>query len=317
MYSLLYILAAGHSGSTLLDLLAGTIPGVFSTGEAVHLPWQAYRDGKMCALHQDICTCGEPFRECTVWGAVLHQVGQRLGLDLHKNPLRLKTHMLTTQAYRKSILLPYKWAREVYFAGRSVGAARVLRHSQRVRGRHSWAVFDALHETTGARVIVDSSKDVIRYEVLRETCPDRIQPLVLIRDARGVIGSAAKRRDARVVAQSLAAWEKVNRRILTSVRANNPIIVHYGELASNPSETRRTLAAALGLEAGPIENRIFPMERHLVAGNPMRYSREIIIRPDEGWRDRLTPEQQAAAEAANARLDQRLRSVALGERIRP
>ena len=40
---LIYIVAAGHSGSTLLDMLIGSIPGVFSTGELNHLPWQLSR----------------------------------------------------------------------------------------------------------------------------------------------------------------------------------------------------------------------------------------------------------------------------------
>ena len=36
---LLYIVSLGHSGSTLLDLLSGTIKGVFSMGEAHFLSW--------------------------------------------------------------------------------------------------------------------------------------------------------------------------------------------------------------------------------------------------------------------------------------
>ncbi len=117
VYSLLYILSAGHSGSTLLDLLAGTIPGVFSTGEVVHLPWQTHRDGRMCELHQDVCTCGAPFRQCPVWGEVIDRVGERLNLEVRADPMRLKTHVLTTQEYRKAILLPYRLARRFISTG--------------------------------------------------------------------------------------------------------------------------------------------------------------------------------------------------------
>jgi hypothetical protein len=311
MYTLLYILSAGHSGSTLLDLLAGSIPGVFSTGEVVHLPWQAYRDGRMCELHQDVCTCGAPLRQCCVWGAVLDRVGERLKVDVRAEPLRLKTHVLTTQAYRKSILLPYKLAREAYFRGRGIGADRVMRMSQRVRGRHSWAVFDALHDVTGAQVIIDSSKDVIRYEILRAARPDRVRPVVLVRDARGVIGSAAKQGDPCLVVRSLAAWEKVNRRILHAVRRQAPLVVRYEDLAARPAEVRARLAASLGLEAGPFENRLYPAERHLVAGNPMRYAKDIVIRPDEGWRQLLNAEQQADGEASSARIKAILSELAM------
>ena len=316
VYSVLYILSAGHSGSTLLDLLAGSIPGLFSTGEVVHLPWQVYRDGNMCPLHEDLCTCGATFKKCPVWGPVLDRVGARMNMNLKDRPLQFKTHILATPAYRLPVKLPYQLVREVYFAGRFAGMDRILRATQYARTRNSWAVFDALGEVTGASVIVDSSKDVIRYEALRAARPARIRPVVLIRDARGVIGSAAKRRDPRAVERSLAGWDKVNRRILAAVRRDQPLIVRYTDLASNPAAMRHKIAAACHVEAGPFENRILPSERHLVAGNPMRYAQEIIIRPDEGWRERLTPEQRAAAEAANARLDRRLRSVALGEGIR-
>lgn len=302
MYTVLYILSAGHSGSTLLDLLAGTVHGVFSTGEVVHFPWQVYRDGKMCPLHQDVCTCGATFKQCPVWGAVLDRVGVSLGLDLKARPLALKTHMLTTQAYRKSIFWPHKIARESYFAGRAFGLDRLWRATQAARARASWAVFDALQEVTGASVIVDSSKDIIRYEALRAARPGVVRPVALIRDARGVTGSTAKRRDPRALKRSLGAWKRMNERILDALRDQQPLVVRYEDLAANPAAIRRRLAGALNLEAGPFDGVIRPAERHLVAGNPMRYSREIVIRPDEGWRERLTPAQQSAADAANRRL---------------
>jgi hypothetical protein len=37
---IIFIISAGHSGSTLLDLLIGTLPSVVSTGELIWLPWQ-------------------------------------------------------------------------------------------------------------------------------------------------------------------------------------------------------------------------------------------------------------------------------------
>ncbi len=178
-------------------------------------------------------------------------------------------------------------------------------------------MFDALHEVTGARVIVDSSKDVIRYEVLRAARPKQVRPVVLVRDARGVIGSAAKRQDPKFVKRSLEGWAKVNRRIFAAVRRDHPIVVRYADLASNPAATQRRIAAECHLDAGSFENRIVPAKRHLVAGNPMRYSEEIVIHPDEGWRERLTPGQRAAAEAANARAERPLQSMAANDESKP
>ncbi len=36
--SLIYIICPGHSGSTLLDMLLGSHPEIFSTGELINLP---------------------------------------------------------------------------------------------------------------------------------------------------------------------------------------------------------------------------------------------------------------------------------------
>ena len=49
MVNLIYIVSPGHSGSTLLDMLLGSLPGVFSLGECTYLPWQLYRNGKVVA----------------------------------------------------------------------------------------------------------------------------------------------------------------------------------------------------------------------------------------------------------------------------
>jgi len=44
MKKIVYILSVGHSGSTLLDMLLGQFPNIFSTGELKHLTWQLYRE---------------------------------------------------------------------------------------------------------------------------------------------------------------------------------------------------------------------------------------------------------------------------------
>ncbi|MBD3282891.1 hypothetical protein GF396_01220 [Candidatus Pacearchaeota archaeon] len=55
----IYVIGAGHSGSTLLGFLLGTAPEVFNGGEF---------DSVFFKLPiNNICTCGEKIDECKIW----------------------------------------------------------------------------------------------------------------------------------------------------------------------------------------------------------------------------------------------------------
>ena len=54
---------ASHSGSTLLDMLLGEIPGFLAVGELRHL-WRRW------APVDRICGCGKPYVRCSVWSGV-------------------------------------------------------------------------------------------------------------------------------------------------------------------------------------------------------------------------------------------------------
>ncbi len=60
---ILYIGGWGRSGSTLLDLMLGQAPGVFSAGEIREI-WQSG------LVENRPCGCEQPFRDCSFWQAV-------------------------------------------------------------------------------------------------------------------------------------------------------------------------------------------------------------------------------------------------------
>ncbi len=105
MTKIISILSAGHSGSTLADILIGTIPGVFSTGECVYFPWQLYRNGGMCQLGQDVCSCGKQFSECKAWAKVVANLSKQVGFDIYKEPFRFPMAMYKNQRYDRPICL--------------------------------------------------------------------------------------------------------------------------------------------------------------------------------------------------------------------
>lgn len=58
-----YILGAGHSGSTLLELAVSNQGSVFATGELAHIH-QVWRSNALCA-------CGESVQTCPAWSDIL------------------------------------------------------------------------------------------------------------------------------------------------------------------------------------------------------------------------------------------------------
>src|SRR6185312_11260354 len=60
---ILSIAGAGRSGSTLLAMLLGGLPGCTAVGELRHI-WERG------VIANRLCGCGEPFHECPFWTAV-------------------------------------------------------------------------------------------------------------------------------------------------------------------------------------------------------------------------------------------------------
>ena len=92
MTKCVYICSAGHSGSTLLDLLLGTHTKVASLGEISHLP-------KNISLNT-ICTCGEPVQSCQLWKEVLNRISYSIGVDIRINP-----YAFNLGAYRAKVVV--------------------------------------------------------------------------------------------------------------------------------------------------------------------------------------------------------------------
>ena len=69
---IIYILSTGRSGSTLLDLLLGAHPQVWTIGEVHNIPWEL-RDP------QKPCGCRTPVADCNFWREVVSKVPLMLG----------------------------------------------------------------------------------------------------------------------------------------------------------------------------------------------------------------------------------------------
>jgi hypothetical protein len=161
-------------------------------------------------------------------------------------------------------------------------------------------LYGAIAKVSGARVIVDSSKDASHGWVLQRLFPSiDLSVLHLIRDSRAVAYSLCERKKfdpasgqvwgGHGLARTIAGWSATNALGAGPRRSSSvPYLrLAYEDFCANPD---RALAMAAVLVGEPPPAPLGPEGidagiQHQVAGNPVRFVRgSIAIRRDDEWR---------------------------------
>ena len=284
----LYICAAGHSGSTLLDLLLGSHSHVTSLGEITQLP-------KNLSLNT-VCTCGKPVRECRFWAEVLERLGRRMGRDLRINPYALDLGYIDARVVidRDHQTALYNVKRRLangvlYLHWRHGFPAGLWGRSFRRAIRNNLELYDVVREISGRPVVVDSTKHYLKAIGLYEAEPEATRVILLSRDGRGVFHSNRRRRLPRKT--SLAAWSSHYRRdlpLLERLPDTSLIRVRYEDLCSNAENELRRISEFVGLEYEDGMRDFASNVHHIANGNDMRYQTSSEIRYDERWRQEMS-----------------------------
>ncbi len=283
----LYIIASHRSGSTLLGNLLGELPDFVSVGELRFLFEAAAGGG------DHPCGCGTPVRECAVWAPVLgHLVNG--GFD------PLEVHALQ----RRSFPVRHAW-RHLPQLLRKRTEASVVSY-----GRALEALYRAVVDVTGARVVVDASKEVTDAAVVARATGLRATFIHIVRDPRGVVLSARERTDARfreerarlerpdplLSAKVTGSWaiDQLASGLLLSRLTTPSIRLRYEDVVRRPEATLRQVAACLGepWPGSPVEPDGFVdfSVNHTVSGNSSRFRRGMTeVREDNRWRRQLPP----------------------------
>lgn len=277
--TVLYVAGTGRSGSTLLGNMLGQVPGFFSGGEMNNL----FKRG---VTENWYCGCGVRFDSCPVWTEILVRVYGPSGPDPEAmvRCLDRLTRVRQIPSLLRSKTKPARLGPE---------APQCLTKLD--------GLYRALGESTGARVIVDSSKSP-SYGFLLGMLPSvDLRVVHLIRDPRGTAfswrrrvmrsdGAAEKPMQRMSLPKSSALWSIWN---LTAEamwrRSESPYLrLRYEDLVADPAEAVRTVLDLAG--AGP-EGLDFIGEgcvkldaHHTISGNPMRLrSGEVELKPDVEW----------------------------------
>ncbi|HEY7172899.1 MAG TPA: hypothetical protein VH417_18735 [Vicinamibacterales bacterium] len=318
--ALAYILAASHSGSTLLAMLLGSHPEVCTVGEL-----KATSLGDPATYR---CSCGELIRECRFWTNVSRRMTER-GFAFDVTNARTNVDA-GADRYQRRLLAPLargplaETVRDVAL-GLSPSWRRRLRNFQSINE----ALVRSLLEETGKRVVVDSSKIGIRLKYLLRNRELDVRVIRLVRDGRAVAltytdpaeyadatnpsrrggGSGGSRDAERVPLQQAAReWRRSNEEaaaLLASVASAQQLTLSYEELCESPGAVLGRVFKFLGV-AEETDLAAWRTRPHHVVGNGMRFDNSAEVRLDDRWRAALDSAALRAFEAEAGALNRRL-----------
>lgn len=290
MVKYIYICAAGHSGSTLLDRLLGSHANIESLGEISHLP-------KNIALNT-LCTCGEPVKECAVWGKILRIIGDRLGHDFLKHPYALNLGYISPQVVRdKHRHGPFNKLKKNYYHGVWYLQQRFdLKSLLPLLGpvfqgiNNNFLLYDTVRSVLDVDMIVDSSKHYLKAIELYRKKPTEVRIIQLTRDGRGVYYSALKRNFP--PKQFLNGWINHYSRALVllerHISQEHLLRVKYEDLAKTPRHELRKICDFLRIDFEDGMLDFAGKTQHSTNGNNMRFSKSSEISLDNAWRAKLS-----------------------------
>ncbi len=278
---ILYIGGAGRSGSTLLDIILGNMPGFISLGEVLDF-WQHANQDKMR------CGCGEMLSDCPIWSEVIKALSDVQGINF-QDAVHLKNQLDRTRTLPIRFFLKQLYKKE-----------------QQIYRKYLADLYGTLAGIVGTRILVDSSKTPTHLFYLSHLADVRIRVLHLVRDPRAVAYSWKKRvkrdfgvkdenarMDKRVFLNSVIRWMMENRYVhLFGKQAYAYSLMRYEDFTESPFETLKNTLDQLDISHEGIEFLHSPSlhlnPTHSVGGNPMRFREITTIRRDDAWKREMS-----------------------------
>jgi hypothetical protein len=308
---LVYILAASHSGSTLLALLLGTHPEVCTVGEL--------KATSLGDIDTYLCSCTKALRKCEFWAGLAHDLALR---DLPFDIARGDTNLGSGQSsYVRRLLRPlHRGPLLEGLRDAALGFSRSwhahLERTQRLNAQLAAAICGR----TGTRVIVDSSKTGIRLKYLLRNSALDVRVLRLVRDGRAVAltymdphryadatdpelrgGGPGRARHCGVPMVSAARqWRRSQEEAAALLRSLDPaqwMTVRYEDMCTDHDATLRHVFAFIGVASSRAPSALTPREHHVI-GNGMRLDPMVRPQLDDRWRSTLSAADLAAFDQA-------------------
>lgn len=298
----IFLAGLGRSGTTLIERALGQLPQVCSAGELVHL----WRWG---ILDDERCGCGDPFSGCPFWV----EVGRRAFGGAGWTPERAHRVLRLRSRVDRSRYVPQLMTPLAAHPRRSELTEYLDNHR---------AVCDAIAATSGAQVIIDSSKHSSLAFCLRHAHDLDVRIVHVVRDSRGVAyswtkevsrpegGTGRAEMTRYSPARSALQWDADNTALGVLGRFGIPRLrLRYEDFIDDPRAAIQRIATFAGIPVTEADLKFIGDSclelgpAHTVAGNPMRFTTgRIELRRDDAWKDKLPRGQQRLISALTAPL---------------
>ena len=317
---LIYILAASHSGSTLLAMLLNSHPDICTVGEL--------KVTSLGDLDRYRCSCQQLITKCPFWNGIRQDMKARgIDFDITDAGTDIRTGMS-----------PYvHWLLRPLHRGPALEMLRDVALNISPSWRQNFpkilvrnqALIECVARRSDKRIIIDSSKIGLRLKYLLRIPELDISVIRLIRDGRGVAltymdparfadaqdpslrggGIGGDRSNERLSLKDAAhEWRRSNEEaeaVVSNLPTAQWISIRYEDLCAQPQTFLQLLVDFIGVRSTACSVNFRTSEHHVI-GNGMRLDNTSEIQPDERWKSHLTPEQLHEFEMVAGKMNRRL-----------
>ena len=274
---IVYVGGSGRCGSTLLSLLFSEHPSFFDCGEIKNIWERGIIENRRCA-------CGDEFCKCSFWSQVV-----RDGFG------ELSPQEVASFAAEAAAVTRYRH----YFKLRQAchdGQRYISEDYLSALG----ALYGAITDATGDRIIVDSSKLAAYARVLMLLPDVEIFYVNLVRDPRAVVYSwrkkikyepgATREMDRFGVLRASLIWKFAYMTAADVMKELPGINIKYEDLAQDTAGTMDKILSAIDAWQGgtlpPVNvgNLTWANTSHSLSGNPLRFRKGEGIQLDAKWK---------------------------------
>jgi hypothetical protein len=278
---IVYIMGAGHIGSTVVDIVLGHDRHIESLGEVAkyhRYGWELDENRK--------CACGSSVFACPFWSEVRSRWSKAVEESDGRRQLELKKRYEGSRMGWLRLLWNSRWPGSA-FKRYQVGTEELYRSIQGAGGKD---------------ILIDSSLMPRRAFALTLNSGIDLYLIHMVRDGRGVMWSLMKPNKKTLTKAYVPAspwrtaryWVTANLQswfVFRRVSADRRWLMRYEDFATDPAGVVGHIGDLVGLDLSHLvvgrAVTAAELERHTVGGNRVRMQKDIEIRSDFAWQQHL------------------------------
>jgi hypothetical protein len=296
----LYIASPSRSASTILEHTLGKVGGVANCGELRRLK-SYYNEDKDIIRdpnNRASCTCGKRMRDCDFW----MKVEKESGLDFSTVQLSSRLGSINRSLFK--LMFFVFGPKAIKWLSMRFGFFK----SELEIAENCFCIYSAISAITKSQCIVDSSKMIHQFLVLKVACPERVNLIFMVRDGRAVSKSmirgdrgtffkqgkyssdlSSATQQSKIFKAAVLSWATSILQILVfylRVPESSRYLIRYESFCANPDSVIKSVNSHFGIEGDSSESNYSNAQVHAVGGSPSQFcgSFKTII-ADKKWRD--------------------------------